>query len=490
MQIQTVNSIPYNGHVGPVSATSSVPSAGFTLLSHDGALLATVPGDGSVLELGRSASSGVVLSNAAVSRKHASLKVNGGELWVRDEGSKNGTFVSGRALTDNWWHAVEAGESLRFGDVELFSAPAGGDAVSFARKAERLPTVGVFGFAMPGVLPSGAVQTFPPPLPAAAAVVGGPVGATLALQDLTAMAQRGELDSREGLLESLRGATAAMESGTGIAELPKGVPTLVIPDIHARREFLVKVMEHQVDGEKVYDLLRQGKMNVLCLGDGMHAEGRARERWLEAQSDFLQQRPSQAMNDEMRESLGTMQMVMELKTAFPENFHYLRGNHDEMNNPEREYAKYARMVSESGLVRSWVQDNLGQEFLEAYARFEKSMPLAATGEGLVATHAAPGSALSREEIERRDERAFTTLAWTDNTGWELDGREREVFQGNLSQLGSSGDHWLVGHRPVQQGLYRGQFDDRLVQVNAPGDYVVAIVGADGCFDPKKDIFSL
>lgn len=474
MQIQNVNSLHWTARPAPASLLAEAEdSAGFTLRGPDGTVLGTVPGNGTVLEVGRSSSAGLVLADEGVSRKHASLKVNGGELWVRDEGSSNGTFVGGRAVNDRWWHAVGEGESLRFGRVEVLTGTQDAVLVGFSP-------------------PAGPRHLQASALPVAAAAVGGPAGAALALQDLKAMARREELDSRQGLLASLQGATEVLESGTGIAELPQGVPTLVIPDIHARREFLVKVMEHELNGEKVFDLLQAGQVNVLCLGDGMHGERRVRERWVEAESDFQAGNVagSSAMRQEMVESLGTMQMVMDLKTAFPENFHYLRGNHDEMNNPSREYMKFARTLSESGMVRSWVKESLGEDFLERYARFEESMPLAATGQGLVATHAAPGSALTREEIERRDERAFTTLAWTDNTLWEPDGHEREVFQGNLGQLGSPEAHWLVGHRPVQDGLYRGQFDDRLVQVNAPGEFVVALVGADGSFDPKRDIFSL
>lgn len=446
------------------------PPASFFLTGPDGGFLGSVPADGSVLEVGRAPENQVVVPGVNVSRRHASVMVEDGELWVRDNGSTHGTTVAGRRLEPGWWHAVGTGEAIRFADTEVRSAP-----------SELSPTPPV---RMP-------LPPLPPVVsPPAALAVGGPVGATLALEELRRMASRDTVAPREQLVESLHRTTGLLEAGSGVVALAPGVPTLVLPDIHARREFLVKVLEHEVEGEKVYDLLRQGRLNLLCLGDGMHAEGRAKERWLEAEADSVASRPSAAMDREMVESLGTMHMVMELKSAFPEHFHYLRGNHDEMNNPDREYLKYARKVGESRLVRSWVEDHLGQDFLQEYARFEAAMPLAATGNGLVATHAAPGASLSREEIERRDERAFQTLAWTDNTSWEADGKERAVFQGNLEQLGSQEDHWLVGHRPVHNRLYRGQFDDRLVQVNAPGDYVVALVAADGRFDPSKDIFSL
>ncbi len=59
----------------------------------------------------------VVLSEPRVSGVHAHVKLDGGLVYVRDEGSNNGTFVDGARIAPNVWVPVRAGAELRFGPV-------------------------------------------------------------------------------------------------------------------------------------------------------------------------------------------------------------------------------------------------------------------------------------------------------------------------------------------------------------------------------------
>lgn len=328
---------------------------------------------------------------------------------------------------------------------------------------------------------------------AAVAAVAGPAGVAtgLTLESLRATAQKTTLEDKSVLMGSLQRVSDLQKQSTGIVELPKGVPTMVIPDLHAQRDYLLKALEHQVDGVKVLDLLKQGKMNLLCLGDGMHSENRGYLRWKQAEQDHLHgNRDSKAMRQEVVESFGTMKMVMDLKEALGEHFVYLRGNHDDIAGGVQ---KFCTEVSESELMASWVKNNYGTDLFSKWADFEQSMPLVAKGTGFVASHAAPGTALTRGEIENRDDRAVKVLTWTDNTGWNEHGARRDVFRNNLEMMDAGPfDRWLVGHRKVQNANFRAQFDNALVQINpteAEG-YVVAVVGADGRFDPGRDTFRL
>lgn len=61
----------------------------------------------------------ITLSEPRVSGIHATLKFEGGQLMVRDEGSNNGTYVAGTRIPSQTWTAVLAGSSLRFGPVEF-----------------------------------------------------------------------------------------------------------------------------------------------------------------------------------------------------------------------------------------------------------------------------------------------------------------------------------------------------------------------------------
>lgn len=59
----------------------------------------------------------VLLTDASVSGVHASLKIESGQFWVRDERSNNGTFVDEVRLAPNTWTALKSGARLAFGPV-------------------------------------------------------------------------------------------------------------------------------------------------------------------------------------------------------------------------------------------------------------------------------------------------------------------------------------------------------------------------------------
>jgi pSer/pThr/pTyr-binding forkhead associated (FHA) protein len=65
----------------------------------------------------------IFLSEPRVSAVHATLKFEAGQLMVRDEGSNNGTWVSGARLSPGVWASVAMGQSLRFGPVEFTVQP-------------------------------------------------------------------------------------------------------------------------------------------------------------------------------------------------------------------------------------------------------------------------------------------------------------------------------------------------------------------------------
>ena len=404
--------------------------------------------------IGRQEGSDLKLDGGQISRRHARLVHSNNGLAVEDLGSSNGTFLENKKLEPGKLYPVRPGQTLDFAGAQF--------------KLTQTATA--------------AVNT-------AAAAIGGPAGLAVSLAGLKEFASKNTLEEKGTLLQSIRSARSEMLKDSGIVDLPKGVPTMVIPDIHAQRQYITRALEHKVDGKPVFDLLQEGKMNLLLLGDGMHGEGRARSRWEQAEQDLLAGKPSSAMRDEMVESMGTMKMVMDLKSNLGDNFVYLRGNHDDIN-PEHGYRKYTG-VGESTLVKHWTKENYGEDFLKEWHSFEQSMPLIARGEGFVASHAAPGEALDAKSVENRSESAFRALAWTENRHWQENGTERQMFENNLRVVGGdSDDKWLVGHRKVEDADYRSQFDGKLVQIN-PLDsdgFVVAMIGADGSYDPAKDTF--
>jgi len=85
------------------------------LVCTDGSLkgqVVRVPEGG--LTLGRAPDNDIVMQGDGVSRYHAQLRYDGGSLWLRDAGSRNGIFVNGNRVTD--YKALKAGDVVTFAD--------------------------------------------------------------------------------------------------------------------------------------------------------------------------------------------------------------------------------------------------------------------------------------------------------------------------------------------------------------------------------------
>jgi adenylate cyclase len=63
--------------------------------------------------IGRSQDATICLTDAGVSRQHAAIRRDGGNYWLTDLGSSNGSFVNDLALTSA--RALRNGDHLRFG---------------------------------------------------------------------------------------------------------------------------------------------------------------------------------------------------------------------------------------------------------------------------------------------------------------------------------------------------------------------------------------
>jgi hypothetical protein len=75
---------------------------------------------GAEVRIGRDAAQCALhVPDPRVSSVHATLKIEGGQLLVRDEGSNNGTTVDGSPAIRGTWIPVRNGAILRFGPVDL-----------------------------------------------------------------------------------------------------------------------------------------------------------------------------------------------------------------------------------------------------------------------------------------------------------------------------------------------------------------------------------
>lgn len=83
------------------------------LIIHQDSVVLAEPIGASALSVGRSSSNAVVLRGEGVSGHHAMLYREGGQVWIRDLQSTNGTFVNGEHVRAPM--VVCAGDALRFG---------------------------------------------------------------------------------------------------------------------------------------------------------------------------------------------------------------------------------------------------------------------------------------------------------------------------------------------------------------------------------------
>ena len=115
---------PFAGAPFLAAPTAPAPPAPFAPVPQQ-ATLSGAPGiypvtAGHEMRVGRDPGvSDICLTEPRVSAMHATLKLEAGQLQVRDEGSNNGTFVNGARIQSHVWAAVGHGAVLKFGPIEF-----------------------------------------------------------------------------------------------------------------------------------------------------------------------------------------------------------------------------------------------------------------------------------------------------------------------------------------------------------------------------------
>lgn len=288
--------------------------------------------------------------------------------------------------------------------------------------------------------------------------------------------------------KSLARATLALKGknkkAPAIVQLSPHLKTIVIPDVHARTSFLSNVLKQKdkATGKTYGQLLKAKKIQVVVVGDGMHAESRAASRWAEAEANP----DGKAMRAEIGESLGTMKQIMDFKAAYPKHFHYLKGNHDNITDRNRGgdfgVVKYTE-IGEGRLVKNFLTKNFGKDFIKRYDQFERSLPIVAVGKDLAISHSGPLKAMKPADIGKRDGKAVENFTWTDLT--RNSGQQARVVDKQLKLLGQESGTYLAGHRETGNKAYRRQ--GRFVQVNADNRMHFVVVDPAKKFNAKTDV---
>jgi len=286
---------------------------------------------------------------------------------------------------------------------------------------------------------------------------------------------------------------SSSEQPGGLVQLKNYIPTIIVPDLHARVDFLLSLLLAPTVGERSnLQMLSDDLLQIVCVGDGFHAEARAAERWAHAFEEYRESfKHHTAMDEEIRESMAVMEMVMEVKCAFGSNFHFLKGNHENIRN-EHGNGNYAfrKFTYEGEMVSYYMEKFYGEEFVDSYASFEKNLPLLAVGNNFLVSHAEPLCLYEREDIiEYRDNpEVVYGLTWTANDEAEEESVE-QMLSHYLDAENLDECYYFGGHRPIRN-RYHLRAGGRYVQIHNPDRFILALIQPEGPIQLDRDIFEL
>ena len=314
-------------------------------------------------------------------------------------------------------------------------------------------------------------------------------------------------DRTAGILESesdvWRPCSEKKELGGLLDFTVKGVenlPAIIVPDLHARPYFIFNIMKfilpdnfiEEKTGISVYDALCQNLVRVICVGDLLHSALRGKERWLAAKDEFLEGNcTDENMASEMAEGLSLLSAVMELKCAFPKNFHILKGNHENiMNVNNHGNFPFRKFANEGEMVRIFMEEMYGDDVVMVIFCFENALPLLAALPSVVVSHAEPEVAFSKEQIINGMGNDFVVkaLTWTGNDEAE-EGSVLKMLKEFTTCKDPLDARYIAGHRPVS-GKYFLRQDGLFVQIHNPEKQHIALVSKDRFFNPNTDIVSV
>lgn len=296
------------------------------------------------------------------------------------------------------------------------------------------------------------------------------------------------------------------------------LPTIVVPDLHARPLFLLNILNYKLpfdfllkterkfwngdllstenssDGFTVFEALERKLVRIICVGDALHTEKSTRWRWEEAyiafqENDFV----SDPMKKEMTEGLALLCGLMKLKELFPENFHFLKGNHENIANvTDGGNFAFVKYVDEGQMVKEFIKEYYGEDILYLMAYVEQALPLIAVTSNIVISHAEPRCGFSRDQLVNAHFNGNTiqALTWTDNNEAE-DGSVMQIIE-NLTQNSENAFEvyrYIGGHRPVKEN-YALRQNGLYVQIHNPLLQNIALVYCNKRFSPETDLVAV
>ncbi|MCI5227998.1 MAG: serine/threonine protein phosphatase, partial [Candidatus Electrothrix sp. AX2] len=154
----------------------------------------------------------------------------------------------------------------------------------------------------------------------------------------------------------------------GLIELPNSLAPIIVGDLHAQVDNLLKVITEN----KFLHGLETGTACLIILGDAVHSE-------------------VDGEMEDMDSSILMMDLILRLKQHFPQNFFYLKGNHDTFSESVSKHS-----ISQGILMRRRLLELRGQEYVAAMERLYDLLPSVICSDSFIACHAGP----SRRKVTR------------------------------------------------------------------------------------------
>ena len=180
-------------------------------------------------------------------------------------------------------------------------------------------------------------------------------------------------------------------------------------------------------------------------------------------------------------------MILKLKLSCPENFHCLKGNHENILNEEgRGNHPFYKMAAEGEMFYQFMSEQYDDAVIYILSCLEHALPLCAVFPNLVISHAEPFFELTRSKIINYRKFPEVTLALT----WTANGEAKKdsVSESIKNLLGKNCENavWIGGHRPVKN-KYGLRQNGKYVQIHNPDEENIAVVKPDRKFNPETDI---
>ncbi len=151
------------------------------------------------------------------------------------------------------------------------------------------------------------------------------------------------------------------EQAGGLIKLPDHITPIIIGDLHAQVNNLLKILTENY----LLECLHANTACLIFLGDAVHSE------------------ISNEMED-MESSILMMDLIFKLKIFFPHNIFYLRGNHDSF---DAELSKNG--ISQGLLMQKRLTELRGSQYTQEMLNFYNTIPYIVYNKFFLACHAAP-----------------------------------------------------------------------------------------------------